>query len=201
MIAPLLVFVASLTLATSAAALGVGGNQLQPDASRAFAAAGLRIAAILRPWLPLAVGLAAASYAADAFSSYLGPVPMEAIILGLALVSGAYALPRSLCATALFEHDLADREALSASTVLARGATRTIATAWCIVLAPAFLVALLGAVSGIDVATGAVIAVFFVGAMPAGAALMSQIFIDAASRIEATPSPVRGKPTPAHRRA
>ena len=50
LIAPLLLFVAVLTLATSAAALGVGSSQLQPDASRAFAAAGLRIVAILRPW-------------------------------------------------------------------------------------------------------------------------------------------------------
>lgn len=201
LIAPLLVLVAVLTLATSAAALGVEANQLQPDASRAFAAAGLRIIAILRPWLLLALALGAASYAAAAFFSYLGPVPPEGIILGLVLVSGAYALPRCLCATALFEHDLSAREALSASAALVRSATRTIVTAWCIVLAPAIIVASLSAVSGIDVAAGAVIAVFFVGALPAGAGIMSQIFIDAASRYEAPPAPsVRGTSAAAQRR-
>lgn len=204
LIGPLLVIIAALTLATSAAALGVGANQLQPDASRAFAAAGLRIVAILRPWLPLAVALGAASYAADAYSSYLGPVPPEVIILGLALISGAYALPRSLCSTALFEHDLSAREALSASAALVRRATRTIAIAWGVVLAPAIVIALLGGLAGIDAATGAMIAVLFVGAMPVGAALMSQLFIDAASYVEAPPEPApakHGKRAAAHRRA
>jgi hypothetical protein len=201
LIAPLLVIVAALTLATSAAALGVGANQLQPDASRAFSVAALRFVAVLRPWLPLAVALAVVSYAADAFSSYLGPVPPEAIILLLALLSGAYALPRSLCTTALFEHDLSARDALSASAAVVRRASRTIALAWFIVLSPAIIVVLLGAVAGIDATTGAIIAVLFVGAMPAGAALMSQLFIDAASYVETTPAPARPKPTAVHRRA
>lgn len=202
LIAPLLVVIAAFTLATSAAALGVGANQLQPDASRAFATAGLRIIAILRPWLPLAIALGAASYAADAFASYLGPVPMEAIMLGLALVAAAYALPRSLCATALLEHDLSAREALSASAALVRRTKRTITIAWSIVLAPAILIALLGGLAGIDAATGAVISVLFVGAMPAGAALMSQLFIDAASYVEAPPPPKAGaRASVAQRRA
>ena len=204
LIAPLLLFVAVLTLATSAAALGVGSSQLQPDASRAFAAAGLRIVAILRPWLPLAIALGVVSYAADAFSSRLGPVPPEAIILALALVSGAYALPRSLCATALLEHDVSAREALRASAALVRRTGRTVLLAWCVVLSPAIVVALLGALAGIDAATGAVIAVLFVGAMPAGAAMMSQLFIDAASQAETAQAPaqtLQGKGAAIHRRA
>lgn len=201
LIAPLLVVIAVTTLAASAAALGVGSNQLQPDAGRAFAAAGARSIAILRPWLPLAVVLGAASYAAAAFSDYLGPVPPEAIILALALVSGTYALPRSLCSTALFEDDLSARESLHASAMLVRRAPLTIGVAWGIVLVPSIIMALLGALAGMDAATGAVIAVLFVGAMPAGAALMSQLFIDAASGIETTPVPARGKPAAAHRRA
>lgn len=203
LIAPMLVAIAAITLAASAAALGVGTNQLQPDAGRAFAAAGARSIAILRPWLPLAVALGAASYAATAYSGYLGPVPPEAIILALALVSGAYALPRSLCSTALFEHDLSTRESLHASATLVRQAPGTIGVAWSIVLAPSIIVALLGALAGIDAATGAVIAVLFVAAMPAGAALMSQLFIDAASRVETAPAPTpkRGKPAAAQRRA
>jgi hypothetical protein len=204
LIPPLLIVVAALTFATAAAALGVGASQLQPDASRAFATAGLRIVAILRPWLALALALGVASYLADAFSSYLGPVPMEAVILALILVGLAYALPRSMCATALFEHDLPSREALSASSALVRQATRTIVSAWCVVLAPAIVVTLLGAIVGIDTVTGAVIAVLFVGALPAGAALMSQLFIEAASNFELVPVPPPAKaahPTTAQRRA
>lgn len=201
LIAPLLVIVAALTLATSAAALGVGANQLQPDASRAFAEAMLRAVAVLRPWLPLAVALGVASYVADTFSSHLGPVPPEAIILVLAALSAAYALPRSLCATALFEHDLSARDALSASGALARRASGIIALAWLLVLGPAIVLTLLGAVAGIDATTGAIIALLFVGAMPAGAALMSQIFIDAASYVEATPAAASGNAAAVHRRA
>ena len=59
--------------------------------------------------------------------------------------------------------------------------------AWCAVLAPAILMAILGGIAGIDTATGAFIAVLFVGAMPAGAAIMSQLFIDAASNYELVP--------------
>ena len=47
--------------------------------------------------------------------------------------------------------------------------------------------AILGGIAGIDAATGAFIAVLFVGAMPAGAAIMSQLFIDAASHYELVP--------------
>jgi hypothetical protein len=189
LIAPLLVIVAIGTLATSAAALGVGTNQLQPDAGRAFAAAGARSIAIQRPGLPLMAVLGAASYAAAAVSDDLGPVPPEAIIPALALVSGVYALPRSLSSTALFEHDLSARESSRASATLVRRAPLTIGVAWGIVLAPSILIALLGALAGIDAATGAIIAVLFVGAMPAGAAMMSQLFIDGASRIETAPAP------------
>jgi hypothetical protein len=202
LIAPLLVLIAVGTLAASAAALGVGANQLQPDAGRAFGAAAGRSIGILLPWLPLIALLGTASYVAATFSSYLGPVPPEAVILMMAAAGGFYALPRSLGPTALFEHDLTSREALHASAVVVRQAPRTIGIAWGIVLAPSLIVALLGALAGIDAATGAIIAVLFVGAMPAGAALMSQLFIDAASRIETAPAPApkRGKPAAAQRR-
>lgn len=203
LIAPLLVVIAVFTLATSAAALGVGANQLQPEAGRAFAQALVRSIGILRPWLPLAITLGAASYVTATFSGDLGPVPPEAIILGLALISLIYAQPRSLHATAMFEHDLSSREALSASAGLARLAGRTVTLAWCAVLAPAILMTILGGIAGIDTATGAFIAVLFVGAMPAGAAIMSQLFIDAASHYDLVPvaPPARqGNTAAAHRR-
>jgi hypothetical protein len=191
LIAPLLVIVAVGTLASSAAALGVGANQLQPDAGRAFATAGVRGIGILLPWLPLIAVLGAASYVAAMFSSYLDPVPPEVVMLLMAVASAFYALPRSLGPTALFERDLSSREALRASAALVRQAPRRVGVAWGLVFAPSIIIALLGVLAGIDAATGAVIAVLFVGAMPAGAAMMSQIFIDAAARIEAAPAPAQ----------
>ncbi len=180
-IAPLLLLIAAGTLATSSAAVGTGFNRLQPDASRAFAEAARRGVAIMRPWLPLAAALGAASYGAAAFSQYLRPVPTETIMLVLAVIGAMYALPRSLCCTALFEYDLSVREAMTASSAVVRVMTRAVAAAWCIVLAPAILVAALAAIGGIDLVTGAVIAVLFVGAMPAGAPLMSLLFREAAT--------------------
>lgn len=185
-IAPALLLIAVGTLATSSAALGAGANQLQPDASRAFAEAGQRSIAVVRPWLPLAVALGVASYAAAALSSHLGPIPPEAVMFALAAMAAGYALPRSLHATVLFEHNLSAYDALRASTGVARMTTRPVAEAWCIVLAPAILVAALGAVTGIDLITGTIFAVLFVSAMPGGAALMSLIFLEAVAAPEAS---------------
>jgi hypothetical protein len=181
LIAPLLLVVAAVALATAAAAVGAGANRLQPDASRALAEAGARGVAVLRPWLPLAVALGAASYIAAALADYMGPVPPDVFVLAFTAVAAAYALPRSLFCTALFEYDLSLREAVSASAAVERMMTRAVVSAWCVVLAPAIFVLALAAMSGIDVVTGAVAAVLLVGAMPAGAALMSTLFREAAT--------------------
>ncbi len=180
LIPPALIVVAVAALATSSAAVGAGVSSLQPDASRAFADAARRGVAVLRPWLPLAVALAVASYAAAALSRHMGPIPADAVVLPLVAISALYALPRGLCCTALFEYDLSMSDALAASSAIVRMMTRAVVTAWCIVLAPAMLALALGAMSGIDIVTGAVAAVFFVGAMPAAAALMSLLFREAA---------------------
>lgn len=180
LIPPALIAVAAIALATSSAAVGAGVSSLQPDASRAFADAARRGLAILRPWLPLALALAVASYATAALSNHVGSVPADAVVLPFVAVSAAYALPRCLCSTALFEYDLSMSDALVASSAIVRMMTRSVLTAWCIVLAPALLALVLGAISGIDIVTGAVAAVLFVGAMPAAAALMSLLFRDAA---------------------
>lgn len=180
-IAPVLLLIAVGALATSSAAVGTGVNRLQPDAARAFAEAGRRGGAILRPWLPLAGALGAASFVAAILAKHLGPVPPGAIILTFVAIGAMYALPRSLSCTAMFEYDLSAHEAVTASAAVVRMMTRTVVTAWCTVLAPAIFVLALGAISGIDIVSGAVIAVLFVGAMPAGAALMSLLFRQAAT--------------------
>ena len=116
----------------------------------------------------------------------------------LTAIVAAYALPRSFCATALFEHNLSARDALTASAAVVRVTTRPVATAWCMVLAPAILVGALSALAGVNPATGAVIAVLFVCAMPAGAALMSLLFLEAISEPQTsrtTPAGQRHAPT------
>jgi len=181
LIAPLLLVVTAVALATSSAAVGAGANRLQPDAARALAEVGVRGLAILRPWLPLAAALGAASYVAASLADYTGPVPPDLFVLTFVAIAAAYALPRSLVCTALFEYDLSVRESVSASAAVERMMTRAVVTAWCIVLAPAILVLALGAVSGIDLVMGAVAAVLLVGAMPAAASLMSTLFREAAT--------------------
>ncbi len=165
--------------------IGGGGHRRQPPPAgrgpRLRRRVGRRGVAIMRPWLPLAVALGAASYGAAALARHMGPVPPDAAVLAFAAIGATYALPRSLCCTALFEYDLSVREAVTASSAVVRMMTRAVAAAWCIVLAPAILVMALGAISGIDIVTGAVVAVLFVGAMPAGAALMSLLFREAAT--------------------
>lgn len=180
-IGPLLLVIATGALATSSAAVGTGVNRLQPDASRAFGEAARRGVAVLRPWLPLAIALGAASYVAATFAKHMAPVPPGAVELAFAAISATYALPRSLCCTALFEYDLSVSEAVTASAAVERMMTRAVVTAWCVVLAPAILVLALSAISGIDIVTGAVAAMLFVGAMPAGAAIMSLLFREAAT--------------------
>ena len=181
LIAPMLLLIAVYTLATSSAAVGAGASQLQPDASRAFAEAMGRGMALVRPWLPLVIVLGAASGGIAAIPAHLGHSSRDAIVLVLAAGSGLFALPRSLVATALFEYDLSITDALAASSAVVRMITRPVAMAWGVVLAPALLILALGAIGGIDVVIGAVAGVLFVGAMPAGAALMSLLFRDAAT--------------------
>lgn len=198
-IGPVLLLIALCTLAAAAAAVADSANHLQPDAAHAFAATARSAVAIIRPWSRLLVALAIASYPAAAFGHDLGPVPSRAIILAFAAISAAYALPRSFYCAAIFEHGLSARDALRVSSTLVHASTRPVVAAWCIVLAPAILIAMLGAFAGIDAPTGAVIAVLLAGAMPVGAALMSQIFLEVASALEANrepASPDRRSPWP-----
>jgi len=181
LIAPLLLVVMAVALATSSAAVGAGANRLQPDAARALAEVGARGLATLRPWLPLAVALGGASYVAAKLADYTGPVPPDVFVLTFVAIAAAYALPRSLFCTALFEYDLSLQESVSASAAVERMMLRAVVTSWCVVLAPAILVLALGAVAGINIVMSAVAAVLLVGVMPAGASLMSTLFRDAAT--------------------
>jgi hypothetical protein len=180
-IAPALVVIAAVALAASSAAIGAGVSRLQPDASRALAEAARRGLAILRPWLPLAVVLGAASYVAALIADHLDLLPPGLTLLAFLALSGAYALPRSLFCTALFEYDLSLEEALATSAAVARAMKGPVVTAWCVALAPALIITALGAITGIDAISGAIAATLLVGSMPVGAALMSLLFHEAAS--------------------
>jgi hypothetical protein len=197
LIAPLVTLTALATLAAAGAALGDASNHLQPDASRAFAAAGRRAIRLLLPWLPLVIGLWAASYAAAAFAEYLGPMPHSVIVLVLAAGAAWYAFPRSMCMPAVFEHDVTSRQSAAASTALVHASRRRVGLAWAIALAPAIATALLAVAGGFDAVSGALVAMFFVAAMPFAAAMMSLLFADAVDRLGVTPAP---EPPPTQRR-
>jgi hypothetical protein len=197
LIGPLVALTAVLTLATSTAAYGCVNNQMQPDAGAAAGAMLRKLPVLLFSWAPLIIGLFAASYAIAAFAEYIDKayIPDWAQILGLIALAFLWTYPRSLVVTALFEEGMTPARASSLSAFIVRNSGNRVLAAWGICLAPAALMMLLSLVVGLDSVTGALVACFFVGAMPLAAAMTSLLFYDAASQIELAPAP----PAAAHR--
>jgi hypothetical protein len=191
LIAPVVVLAGVLTLATCTAAYGCVNSHMQPDAGAAAVAMLRRLPSILLPWLPLIIGLWAASYALAAFADYVdrAHIPDAAQILGLIGFAAWYAYPRSLAIVAAFEDEMTTSQAQSLSMFIVRQCGGRMRAIWAIVLAPAALMMGLSLVVEVDTVTGALITCFFVGAMPLAAALMSLLFYDAASQIELAPTP------------
>lgn len=191
LIGPLVVVCAVLTLATCAAAFNCVSNNMQPDAGSAAIAVLRRLPALLLPWLPLIIGLWAASYALAAFAADIdrAHIPDWAQVLGLIAVSAWYVYPRSLAVVATFEDELTSQQAQQLSGFIVRNLGSRITFMWLIVAAPGALMLGLALVVGLDTVTGALVTCFFVGAMPMAAALMSLLFYDAASQIELAPTP------------
>ncbi len=183
LIAPLLILIALFTYAAATAALCVGANQLQPDAATAFATAARRFAFIIIPWLPLIAALWAASYAGAAFAHDLGPVPHVTIVAAIVAAGAWYAFPRLVAIPAIFDQDLSWRHADRVSHAIVRDAPRRIAALWLAVLAPAIATASLGLITGFDTVIGAVVACFFVAALPVAASMMTLVLVEAATRM------------------
>jgi hypothetical protein len=196
LIAPLVALSALLTLATSAAAFGCVNSHMQPDAGSAALAMLRRLPAILLPWLPLLIGLWAASYALAAFADVIdrARVPDSVQVLGLAAAALWYAWPRSLSVVAAFDEDLPAPQAQALAAFVVREGGRRVWAMWLIVLAPAALMTALSLVVTLDIVTGALITWFLVGAMPLAAAMATLLFYDAASQIELAPPPAATAP-------
>ena len=190
LIAPLVAVVAILTLGTCEAALSNVSSGLQPDAATAARTAAWHAIPLLRPWLLLIAMLFSGSLIAAYTSPWFGPMPGVAVVPVLVALAALYSYPRSLYTAALFEHDVSSRDALRVSARLVHRAGGRAWKAWGAVCAPATIIALMTAIAGFDAVAGALVAFFFVGALPAAAVLMSLIFVDTASgAAAATPEP------------
>ena len=186
MIAPVTILIAALTMSTSTSAMCRATENLQPDAGSAFASVLWRGAAFLRPWLVLGIVLFAAAYALQAFDADLPPWARSAAVAALVAGSMLWALRSSFHAVALVTQRGAsgkDAEALGAA--LAWRSPAPLAAAWAVVLAPAAVVAIVALSAGFGRASTAVCALVFVASMPAAAAMMLLLFIEAATRARA----------------
>lgn len=194
--APLVVICAVAAFAASTAAITVGANHLQPEAGRAYASLLTRPLAVFFPWLPLIIGLWAASYAAAAFVQYIDPVPTVAVVLLLAGVSAWYAFPRTLWAAMVFEHDVPPGHAQGASAALVRAEPRRFATTWLLVTVLPMLMALIALAGGFDAVLGAIMVLAFMFALPFAAAMSTLLLYDASSRYELVPADPAPAPQP-----
>jgi hypothetical protein len=205
LIAPLVALVAIMTLGACEAALSNVASGLQPDAGTAAKTAAWRTVPLMRPWLLLLALLFSGALIAAYTTDWWGPIPGVAVVPPLVALAALYAYPRSLYTAALFEHDLSSRDALRVSVRLVDSAGGRLWKAWAPACAPAAVIALLTAIAGFDAVAGALVAFFFVAALPAAAVLMSLLFVDTASSAEAEApvreSPLAGRASAAIRRA
>jgi hypothetical protein len=187
LIAPLVIAMAVLTMATSTEAFRRVVDNLEPDAVRSFLTVIPRIDALLTPWLPLMGGLAAAGFAASLVGGTAGGLTGTGIVFASLVLSAFYALPRSFVCVALFTQRSTSRQASSGSAALVWRSPSKIATGWAIALGPAIAVALLALMSGMGTASSAIATLIFVGSMPALAVMMSLLFFDALLREDEAP--------------
>jgi hypothetical protein len=187
--APVIVFMALATLAASAAAFNCVTANLQPDAQGAYLAALRRAVPLLLPWLPLMIGLWAASYAAAAFSSEINEwyVPDVAVVAALVVACGFYIFPRSLCASLQFVDQMSSGQSQAASAIIVRAAPKRVWATWGVCAAPALLIFGLGMIGGWDAVLGAIMVLFFIATLPFAGAVFSLLFVDAASSIDFAP--------------
>jgi hypothetical protein len=196
LVGPIILLSALLTMATCVAAFGCVNNHMQPDAGGAAIAMLRRLPALLVSWLPILVGLGAASYALSGFAEYIdrARIPDSAQVLALAGLTMFFVYPRSLVTVALYDDRFTSAQAQQLSAFIVRNSGRRVWTMWLIVLAPAMLMTALSLITTLDTVTGALITCFLVGAMPLAAAMTSLLFYDAASQIELAPTPAATAP-------
>ncbi len=174
-----LIAIAVVTLATATEALRRVTDNLEPSAAQSFAAVLRGLPAVLLPWAPLAIALAAA-LVLDVRVGHWLPASERGLVEVLVVVAALYAaLGRVLAVPSLVMRRSTAREATQEGRVLAARALPKVAGAWGICLAPALLVSLIPALTGFGAVSSAIAALAFVGTMPFGAIVNALLFFDA----------------------
>ncbi|MDE3096089.1 MAG: hypothetical protein KGK07_08820 [Chloroflexota bacterium] len=176
---PFLIAIAVVTLATATEALRRVTDNLEPSAAAASAAVLRGLPAVLLPWAPLALALAAALVLDVRIGHWLAP-SARGLIESLVVVAALYAaLGRVLAVPSLVMRRSTAREATQEGRALAARALPKVAGAWGICLSPALLVFLVPALSGFGAVSSAIAALAFVGSMPFAAIVNALLFFDA----------------------
>jgi hypothetical protein len=184
LIAPVVVAIAALTLATASEAFARGAENLQPDAGGAFLAIWPRAGAHLLPWLRFGMALFVAVFVLRLFGGALGFWAAAGLALALVLGSWLYAWPRSFYTSALVAGVRTPREAAVVSGALVRLAGAPVLVAWMFAAAPTLAVALIGLAAGFGPASAGIVALVAVGTTPFLAAVMSILFAEASAQAQ-----------------
>lgn len=178
LIAPAVIIVAALTLATAAEAFARMSENLQPDAAEAFKTIFVRVAAHLQPWLRLAAMLFVAVMVLRIAGGRIGLWPNIAAGAALFSLSVAYAFWRSLYGIALVAGVRSPRDAVAVSVALVRAARTLVVEAWLCAALPTIAVGTIGVAAGFGAASAGVAALVAVASMPVAAAMLSLIFAE-----------------------
>jgi hypothetical protein len=179
LIAPVVIAIAALTLATASEAFARGSENLQPDAGASFLTIWPRAGAHLVPWLRLGMALFVATFVLRLFGGALGFWANAGLAMALLLGSYAYAWRGSFYAAALVAGVRTPREAAVVSAALVRLSGAAVAVAWLIVSLPVLAVGLIGLAAGFGPASAGIVALVAVGSAPFLAAVMSLLFVEA----------------------
>ncbi|MHB8683870.1 MAG: hypothetical protein ACYC9X_06075 [Dehalococcoidia bacterium] len=190
-----LVAIAVVTLATVTEALRRVTDNLEPSAAASFGAVLRGLPAVLLPWAPLAVAVAAA-LALRVQAGHWLPASVRGLVeLAIILLALYAALGRVLSVPSLVMRRSTAREATREGRALAARMMPKVAGAWGICLAPALLVSLIPALTGFGAVSSAVAALVFAGTMPFAAIVNALLFFDAIAESEAAATAPSGTMT------
>jgi hypothetical protein len=184
LIAPVVIAIAALTLATASEAFARGSENLQPDAGDALLAIWPRAGAHLVPWLRLGMALFAAVFLLRLFGGALGFWASAGLAAALVLGSWLYAWRRSFYTGALVAGVRTPREAAVVSGALVRLAGAPVPVAWLVAALPTLSAGLIGLAAGFGPASAGIVSFVAVGTMPLLAAVMSLLFAEASAQAQ-----------------
>jgi hypothetical protein len=184
LIAPVVVAIAALTLATASEAFARGAENLQPDAGAAFLTIWPHAGAHLLPWLRLGMALFVPVFILRLSGGALGFWADAGLAAALLLGSSLYGYRRSFYASALVAGVRTPREATVVSGALVRFAGAPVQAAWLAVALPTLAVGLIGLAAGFGPASAGIVALVAVASTPVLAAVMSLLFAEASAEAQ-----------------